>query len=145
MINNISTVEIDEFKTLIDEYYKELIHQFWSAWNTLDSSIAGSFYSQTQDLVVYLPWKTEGFTGWENFKPFADRILQNMQMVQFTPYENLQVLVFDDIAVTFGTFGILMHSTDATVIEGDARYTLVWKQQDSKWLIVHEHLSSTVS
>ncbi|MGL5807233.1 MAG: hypothetical protein ACRC11_17645 [Xenococcaceae cyanobacterium] len=34
---------------------------------------------------------------------------------------------------------------DATVIEGDARYTLIWKQQDSQWLIIHEHLSSTVN
>jgi ketosteroid isomerase-like protein len=125
--------------------FQELVHNFWSAWNTRDSKIVAPFYSQTQDLVVYLPWQTEAFIGWESFKSFADRVMQNMEMVQFTPHENLQTLVCDDIAVTFGTFEILMHSTDATVTEGDARYTLIWKQQDNKWQIVHEHLSSTIN
>lgn len=125
--------------------FKELIRLFWSAWNTRDAEVAAPFYSQTPDLVVYLPWKIEGFTGWQTFKPFADQILQNMQTVQFTPHDNLQALVFEDIAVTLGTFGILMRDKDGIVTEGDARYTLIWQQQDSKWLIVHEHLSSTVN
>jgi ketosteroid isomerase-like protein len=125
--------------------FKELVHHFWSAWNTRDIEIAATNYSQTPDLVVYLPWKIEGFTGWETFKPFAEGIIQNMQMVQFTPHANLHALEFNNIAVTFGTFGILMQKQDGTVTQGDARYTLIWEQQDSKWLIIHEHLSSTIN
>lgn len=125
--------------------FKELIHLFWDAWNTCDTDIAAHFYAQTPDLVVYLPWRTEGFIGWETFKSFADRVMQNMQTVQFTPHDNLQALVFEDIAITFGTFGILMQGKDETITQGDARYTLIWKQHDSKWLIVHEHLSSTIN
>lgn len=125
--------------------FKELVHKFWSAWNTRDIEIAATNYSQTPDLVVYLPWKIEGFTGWETFKPFAERIIQNMQMVQFTPHDNLHALEFNDIAVTFGTFGLVMQNKDGTVTQGDARYTLIWKQQDNKSLIIHEHLSSTIN
>lgn len=125
--------------------FQELIRLFWDAWNTRNPEIAALFYAQTPDLVVYLPWQTEGFIGWETFKSFADRVMQNMQTVQFTPHDNLQALVFEDIAVTFGRFGILMQGKDETITQGDARYTLIWKQQDGKWLIVHEHLSSTVN
>lgn len=93
---------------------------------------------------MYLPWKTEGFFGWDAFKKFADNVMQNMQTVQFVPDENIHVLQLGEIAVCAGIFSVKMQDKNNTTTQGDARYTLIWKKHDDRWLIVHEHLSSTV-
>lgn len=124
--------------------FRQLISDFWKAWNIKDSAVASSFYAQTPDLVVYLPWKTEGFFGWDAFKKFADNVMQNMQTVQFVPDENIHVLQLGEIAVCAGIFSVKMQDKNNTTTQGDARYTLIWKKHDDRWLIVHEHLSSTV-
>lgn len=124
--------------------FSQLVRNFWNAWNTKNSAIAARFYAQTSDLVVYLPWRTQGFTGWDAFKQFADNVMQNMQVVQFTPYEDVHVLQFDKVTVTAGTFNILLQSTSGVTTQGDARYTLIWERRNGEWLIVHEHLSSTL-
>ena len=121
------------------------VRDFWNAWNTRNSETAARFYAQTPALVVYLPWRTVGFTGWDAFRQFADNVMQDMQAGQFTPYDDLHVLQFGNVAVTAGTFGVTMRDKSGTTTQGDARYTLIWERCDGKWLIVHEHLSSTVS
>lgn len=125
--------------------FSQLVREFWSAWNTRNYETAARFYAKTPELVVFLPWRKEGFTGWDAFKQFANEVMQNMQIVQFTPYEDVHVFQFDDIAVAAGTFGVMMRDKSGTTTQGDARYTLIWEKHNGDWLIVHEHLSSTVS
>lgn len=125
--------------------FSQLIHDFWNAWNTRKVEAAARFYAKSPDLVVYLPWRTEGFMGWEAFKSFANQVMQDMETVQFTPDDNVHVLQFGDIAVTAGIFDIKLKAQDGKMTQGDARYTLIWAKLDGEWQIVHEHLSSTVS
>ncbi len=44
----------------------------------------------------------------------------------------------------FKQLNVKMQDKNNATTQGDARYTLVWEKHDDKWLIVHEHLSSTV-
>lgn len=124
--------------------FSQLVREFWSAWNTQNSEIAACFYVKTPDLVVYLPWRTQDFIGWDAFKQFADKVMQDMQTVQFTPDDNVHILRFGDIAVTAGIFSVMMRDKNGTMTRGDARYTLIWANRNGKWLIVHEHLSAVL-
>jgi ketosteroid isomerase-like protein len=109
------------------------VRAFWNAWNSRNTATVAQFYLQTPSLVVYLPWRTEGFTGWEAFRQAAGNVLQTMQTLKFTPYDDMQILQFGDVAVTAGPFKVLMRDRNGTTTQDDARYTLVWQKQDGKW------------
>lgn len=123
---------------------KSLVKDFWTAWSTRNVQSASRFYATAPDLVVYLPWRTAGYQGWNEFSQTASAIMQNLTVAKFTPHDDMWTQQWGDVAATAGIFTVDLQAQDGSSTQGDARYTLIWAKYNGKWLIVHEHLSAVL-
>lgn len=91
---------------------KSLVKDFWRAWSTRNVQSASCFYAAAPDLVVYLPWRTAGYQGWDEFSPAATAIMQNLKVANFTVHDDMWTQQWEDIAVTAGTFTVDLQTKD---------------------------------
>lgn len=124
---------------------KSLVKDFWAAWSTRNVQNAFHFYATDSSLVVYLPWRTAGYQGWNEFSQTASAIVNDLKVAKFTPHDDIWTQQWGDIAVTAGIFTVDLLAFDGSSTQGDARYTLIWAKRNGKWLILHDHLSAVLS
>jgi ketosteroid isomerase-like protein len=121
---------------------KAFMQKVWDGWATLDPANVTQYYATgPRTFFDIAPLK---YNSWDEYQNGAKGLLAGFQSAKFT--------VNDD--VTFHNEGNLIWAT-ATVKEeiteksgkvdmGVFRYTVIWTNENGKWLIVHEHVSAPI-
>jgi len=121
---------------------KALMQKVWDGWATLDPANVAQYYATgPRTFFDIAPLK---YNSWDEYQNGAKGLLAGFQSAKFK--------VNDD--ATFHNEGNLVWAT-ATVKEemteksgkvdmGVFRYTVIWTNENGKWLIVHEHVSAPI-
>ena len=128
-----------------DSEFKQLIHDYYDAWNTGKPDNAARFYAKDPGLVFFdlAPLK---YTGWDEYKQGVQKnLFDNMTEGKLTPSDDLKVTRHGSIAWTTLTFHYALKMKEGKSYDGDGRHTAIWEKRGGKWLIVHEQLSTPMN
>jgi ketosteroid isomerase-like protein len=114
------------------------LQKIWDGWATLDAANQRQFYAQgPHTFFDEAPLK---YDSWKEFEAGVGKILTSIQSAKFTveephihpagSYVWATALIDQDAVLKDG-------KRDKAVL----RWTVVFHQEDGKWLIVHEHVS----
>ena len=124
---------------------KVLMQKIWDAWATMDPGNAAQFYDK-QSTDVFFDIAPVKYEGWENYSKGAANAIQQM-------FTALKFTVNDDARVQNSAAGALGTATVDSVLTGKdgktqhitLRWTVIWTNQNGRWLIIHEHVSAPLS
>ena len=125
--------------------FAQRIDQIYTAWNSHNPAALAQYYAKDSDLVFYdaLPMQ---YTGWSNYQTGIQKnLFDRMPKFKLSAHDDVQLTRKGNIAWTTFTWHLSAEMKDGTPIEAEGRQTDIWEQRGSKWLIVHEHISSPVA
>jgi len=126
----------------VDPVFKDLIRQYYEAWNSANTDKPAPLYAKDAGLVFYdlTPLK---YTGWDEYKQGVQKyFFDNMASGTLTPKDDLQATRKGNIAWTTVTGHLSAKMKDGKAMEMDFRHTAIWEKRGGKWLMVHEHVSA---
>ncbi len=125
-----------------DAVFKDLIRQYYEAWNSVNTDKPAPLYAKEADLVFYdiAPLK---YTGWQEYKLGVQKnLFDNLASGALTAKDDLKVTRRGNLAWTTVTGHFSAKMKDGKSMEIDTRHTAIWEKRGGKWLIVHEHFSA---
>lgn len=129
-------------KTALEAEFKVIIAEYYTAWSTLDPDKAAKYYAKDADIIFYdvAPLK---YNGWAEYKAGVIKAFtETMSSGKLTPNDDLKVTQRGNIVWTTVTFHLSAQPKAGGSMELDCRHTAIWEKRGTKWLIVHEHVSS---
>jgi ketosteroid isomerase-like protein len=119
---------------------KAYLQKIWDGWATLDPANTAQFYARGKH--VFFDIAPLKYDSWEEYESGVKKELADYKSGKFT--------VGDDADIHAAGSSCWATSTvkeDATLKNGKRematwRWTVVFENQDGKWLIVHEHVSA---
>jgi len=115
---------------------RALMQEVLNAWATLNPASVAQFYASGQNIFFDVDARYE---SWEQYQQGAARLLANYQAATSTVSDDARIYAAGQYAWGTATvrFDMTRHSGQHDM--GNMRWTVVWKEQNGKWLIVHEH------
>ena len=122
----------------VDRAYLQSI---WDGWASNDVDKQGQFYAQGPDHLFFdvAPLK---YTSWAEYKAGVAPSLKDSPKVTFTLSDDIQIHPVGDITWVDGTLKMEGVSPQAQKEVLNLRWTAVFKEQNGRWLIEHEHISA---
>ena len=120
---------------------KELMQKIMDAWSSLDASKPAAYYSKNADNVYFdiAPLK---YQAWDQYQKGAAQVLALYSSLKLTVENDARVHREGNLTWATATFHLDGIHKDTNVKDDmDGRWTVVWKKEGGKWLIVHEHVS----
>jgi len=132
-----STMKRTSVKLAPDKAY---LQQIWDGWSTLDPANTAKFYA-TGPHVFYdiAPLKYKSLDEYQNG---VKGVLAGYKSAKFTLNDDVEIHPHGDLVWATATVADQMTSKSGKVEMGNLRWTVVFENQDGKWLIVHEHVSA---
>jgi ketosteroid isomerase-like protein len=128
-----------------DQEFKQLIADYYKAWNTMQASNANYLYAQDADLVFYdiAPLK---YMDWPEYRDGAQKLFfDTAKTAKLIPNDDLKVTRHGDVAWTTLTFHLTADLKDGKTVDLDGRQTSIWEKRSGKWLIVQDHISTPLA
>lgn len=115
---------------------RALMQRVLDAWATLNPANVAPFYAKGENIFFDVDAKYERS---EEYQQGAAKLLADYKAA--TSAVNDDAKIYADGQYAWGTatvsFDMTRHSGKHDT--GNMRWTVVWQQQEDKWLIVHEH------
>ena len=110
------------------------------AWSTLDPDNAARYYDMSPGNVFYdiTPFK---YVGWSAYAAGARDFYATLRSMKYTVGDDAEIHTAGTIAWATATLHLELVDKQDRATAFDLRWTPVWEQKGSRWLIVHEHLS----
>jgi ketosteroid isomerase-like protein len=114
----------------------------WDGWATLDTAnVAGFYASGPHAFFDIAPLK---YASWQEYENGVKAELGTYKSAAFTINDDFAIHPHGDLAWGTATVKYEMTQKSGKVEMGNFRWTVVFENQDGKWLIVHEHVSMPV-
>lgn len=118
---------------------KAYLQKIWDGWSTLDPANTAKFYaSGPRTFFDIAPLK---YNSWEEYEKGAKGVLAGYKSAKFTVNDDAAIHSHEDLVWATATVKDEMTSKAGKVEMGNFRWTVVFENEDGKWLIVHEHVS----
>ncbi|HEV2728503.1 MAG TPA: nuclear transport factor 2 family protein [Terriglobales bacterium] len=119
---------------------KAYMQKIWDGWGTLDTANTAQFYAQGPH--VFFDIAPLKYDSWDEYQSGVKKVLAGYKSAKFTVNDDAQVHSAGNSYWATSTI-----KEDATLKNGKRelatwRWTVVFENQDGKWLIVHEHVSA---
>jgi len=119
---------------------KAYMQKIWDGWSTLDPNNVAKFYaSGPHTFYDIAPLK---YNSWDDYQKGAQGLIAMYKSAKFTVNDDAAIHPHGDLVWGTATIKEQMTTTAGKVEMGDFRWTVVWENQDGKWMIVHEHVSA---
>jgi ketosteroid isomerase-like protein len=119
---------------------KAYLQKIWDAWSTLDPANVAKFYaSGPHTFFDIAPLK---YGSWEEYNKGVKGVLSGYKSAKFAVNDDVAIHPHSDLVWATATISEEMTSKAGKVEMGNFRWTVVFENQDGKWLIVHEHVSA---
>lgn len=116
-----------------------LMRQIWDAWQTLNPANASKFYAGGSH--VFFDIAPLQYHSWDEYQKTAASILGGYKSAKFTVDEP-EIHAHGDLVWATAIIKNEMTTKAGKVEMGSFRWTVIWGNEDGKWLIVHEHVSA---
>jgi len=119
---------------------KAYLQKIWDGWATLDPANAAKFYaSGPHTFFDIAPLK---YGSWEEYSAGVKGVLSGYKSAKFTVNDDVAIHPHGDLVWATATVSEEMTTKAGKVEMGNFRWTVVFENQDGKWLTVHEHVSA---
>jgi ketosteroid isomerase-like protein len=114
--------------------------KIWDGWATLDTANVASFYASGPHAFFDIaPLK---YGSWEEYENGVKGELATYKSATFTVNDDLAIHPHGELVWATATVKYEMTAKTGKVDMGNFRWTVIFENQDGKWLIVHEHVSA---
>ena len=119
---------------------KAYLQKIWDGWATLDLSNTAKFYATGPHTFFDIaPLK---YDSWDEYEKGVRGVLSGYKSAKFTVNDDAAIHPHGDLVWATATIAEQMTSKAGKVDMGNFRWTVVFADEDGKWLIVHEHVST---
>lgn len=119
---------------------KAYLQKIWDGWATLDPANTAKFYATgTHAFFDIAPLK---YNSWDEYEKGVKGVLAGYKSAKFTVNEDAAVHPNGELVWATATVKDEMTNKSGKVEMGTFRWTVVFENEDGKWLIVHEHVSA---
>jgi ketosteroid isomerase-like protein len=121
---------------------KAFMQKIWDGWSTLDPANTAKFYATGPHTFFDIaPLK---YSSWDEYENGVKRVLADYKSAKFTVNDDADIHPSGDLVWATATVKEEMTTKKGKVEMGQMRWTVLWENQDGKWLIVHEHVSQPI-
>ena len=118
------------------------MQKVWDGWSTLDPANVAKFYvSGPHAFFDIAPLK---YDSWDEYEKGAQGLAVVYKSARFTMNDDIAIHPHGDLVWATATIKEEMTTQAGKIEMGNFRWTVVWENQDGKWLIVHEHVSEPI-
>jgi len=118
---------------------KAYLQKIWDGWATLDPANTAKFYATGPHTFFDIaPLK---YGSWDEYEKGVRGVLSGYKSAKFTVNDDAAIHPHGDLVWATATIAEQMTSKAGKVDMGNFRWTVVFADEDGKWLIVHEHVS----
>jgi len=121
---------------------KAYLQKIWDGWATLDPANTAKFYaSGPHTFFDIAPLK---YNSWDEYEKTVKGVLTGYKNAKFTVNDDAAIHPNGDLVWATATVANQMTTKAGKVEMGNFRWTVVFENEDGKWLIVHEHVSAPI-
>ncbi len=118
---------------------KAYMQKIWDGWSTLDTANVAKFYATGPHTFFDIaPLK---YGSWDEYQAGVKGVLAGYKSAKFTVNDDAAVHPQADVVWGTATVKEEMTTKAGKIEMGNFRWTVIWANEDGKWLIVHEHVS----
>jgi ketosteroid isomerase-like protein len=119
---------------------KALMQKIWDGWSTMDPANVAKYYATGQHTFFDIaPLK---YSSWDEYEKGVKGILAGYKSVKVTVNDDADIHPHGDLVWAAATLKEEMTTKAGKVEMGNFRWTVIWENEEGKWLIVHEHVSA---
>ena len=119
---------------------KAYLQKIWDGWSTLDPANVAKFYATGPHTFFDIaPLK---YNSWDEYEKGVKGVLAGYKSAKFTVNDDAEIHSHGDLVWATATVKEEMTNKAGKVEMGNFRWTVVFENEDGKWLIVHEHVSA---
>ena len=118
-----------------------LMQKIWDGWSTLDPANVAQYYAAGPHTFFDIaPLK---YASWDEYQAGVKKVLAGYKSAKFT-VNDPTLHEHGDLVWGTATVALQITAQNGKVDMGNFRWTVIWENQDGKWLIVHEHVSEPI-
>jgi ketosteroid isomerase-like protein len=119
---------------------KAHLQKIWDGWSTLDPANVAQFYATGPHAFFDIaPLK---YASWDEYATGVKVVLSGYKSAKFTVNDDAAIHSHGDLVWATATIQDELTTKAGKVEMGNLRWTVVFENQDGKWMIVHEHVSA---
>jgi ketosteroid isomerase-like protein len=119
---------------------KAYMQKIWDGWSTLDPTNVAKYYAPGPHTFFDIaPLK---YASWEEYQAGVKGVLAGYKSAKFTVNDDAEVHPQSDLLWATATVKEEMTTKAGKIEMGNFRWTVIWGNENGKWLIVHEHVSA---
>jgi ketosteroid isomerase-like protein len=119
---------------------KAHLQKIWDGWATLDPANVAQYYATGPHTFFDIaPLK---YSSWDEYDKGVKGVLAGYKSAKFTVNDDADIHSHGDLVWATATVKEEMTSNAGKVDMGNFRWTVVFENEEGKWLIVHEHVSA---
>jgi len=116
------------------------LQKIWDGWSTLDPANVSKFYAPGPHTFFDIaPLK---YNSWDEYEKGVRGVLSGYKSAKFTVNDDVAIHPHGDLVWATSTVKSEMTTKAGKVEMSNFRWTVVFENQDGKWLTVHEHVSA---
>lgn len=119
---------------------KAYMQKIWDGWATLDPANVATYYATGPH--TFFDIAPLQYHSWDEYEVGVKKVMAGYKSATFTVNDDAAVHSHGDLVWGTATVKEEMTTTGGKVEMGNFRWTVIWENQDGKWLIVHEHVSA---
>ncbi len=116
-----------------------LMQKIWDGWATLDPANVAQYYASGPH--VFFDIAPLKYNSWGEYEKTVKGVLAGYKSAKFT-VDSPEVHPHGDLVWASAIIKNEMTTKAGKVEMGAFRWTVIWSNEDGKWLIVHEHVSA---
>lgn len=118
---------------------KAYMQKIWDGWATMDPANVAKFYATGPHTFFDIaPLK---YSSWDEYQSGVKGVLAGYKSAKFTVNDDAAVHPQGDLVWATATVKNELTTKAGKIEMGNFRWTVIWENEDGKWLIVHEHVS----
>jgi ketosteroid isomerase-like protein len=119
---------------------KAYLQKIWDGWATLDPANTAKFYATGRHTFFDIaPLK---YNSWDEYENGVKGVLAGYKSAKFTVNDDAAIHTEGNLVWATATVKDEMTNKSGKVEMGAFRWTVVFENEEGKWLIVHEHVSA---
>jgi ketosteroid isomerase-like protein len=119
---------------------KAYLQKIWDGWATLDPANTAKFYATGPHTFFDIaPLK---YNSWDEYENGVKGVLAGYKSAKFTVNDDAAIHTEGNLVWATATVKDEMTNKSGKVEMGAFRWTVVFENEEGKWLIVHEHVSA---
>ena len=119
---------------------KAYLQKIWDGWATLDPANTAKFYATGPN--TFFDIAPLRYNSWDEYQNGVKGVLAGYKTAKFTVNDDAAIHPHGDLVWATSTIKEEMTNKAGKVEMGNFRWTVVFENEDGKWLIVHEHVSA---